>query len=120
MLNILTATLICTGTAPTTPTTNIEVEVRPHKYSTIRYEIAEGSLQGTAYIQSIGHLEGSRKNKFVTFKSGEGPNATRLVVQMHGEHIIGADFTHYVSGMKQSEVDCEIQDDSDDDDHSGH
>lgn len=120
MLNILTATLICTGVAPTQPMTNIEVEIRPNTFSTIRYEIAEGSLQGTAYIQSIGYMMGSAKKNFVTFKSGDGPNSTRLVVQMHGKHIVGADLTHYISGMKQAEVDCEIQEHSGSDDHSEH
>ncbi len=57
MFNLLTATIICTGVAPTTPKTNIEFEVRHNTFSTIRYEIAEGSLAGTAYVQSVGRLE---------------------------------------------------------------
>lgn len=109
MLNILAATLICTGIAPTHPKTNIEVEIRPNRSSTIRYEIAEGSLQGTAYIQSLGEMPGSWRNNVATFKSGDGPNSTLLVVQMRGEHIVGAEFTNFISGMKKSPVDCEIQ-----------
>lgn len=119
MINLLTATLICTGTAPTTPVTNIEVEIRPHKYSTIRYEIAEGSLAGTAYIQSIGYMEPKRKGSTVTFQSGVGPNVTKLVVRTMGDHIHESHFSHYISGMKDSLVDCAVQEDSDDD-HSGH
>lgn len=120
MINLLTATILCTGVAPTTPATNIEVEVKPAavKYSTIRYEIAEGSLAGTAYIQSIGHMVGSKKGSIFTFKTGDGVNDTLLTIQTQGEQIIGARFSHYISSMKDAPVDCSVEEDSGD--HSGH
>lgn len=121
MVNLLTATLICTGMAPTTPATNIEVEIRPGKFSTIRYEIAEGSLAGTAYVQSIGHMIPKKKGSMITFQSGDGPNATKLVVHVMGDHIHESHFSHYISGMKDSLVECMVDDDSGDHgDHSGH
>ena len=108
MVNILTATLICAGTAPSTPATNIEVEIRPGKYSTIRYEIAEGSLIGTAYVQSIGHMIPERRGPQVKFQSGDGPTATILTLEAHGTQITNAKFSHFISDMKESDVDCEM------------
>lgn len=122
MPNLLLATLICTGTATTTtPVTNIEIEVRPHKFSTIRYEFAEGSLAGTAYIQSLGHLERSRKGSTYIFQTGEGDHDTRLVVTVMGNHIHGSQFSHAISGMKNEPVDCVVEEEEDDHgEHGGH
>lgn len=120
MINLLTATIICTGLAPTHPKTNIEVEIRPGKYSTIRYEIAEGSLEGTAYIQSIGHMQPKRRGTTLFFQSGTGPNATKLTVQTVGDHIEESRFSHYISGMRDAPVECSAEDGSSDDDHGGH
>lgn len=118
MINLLTATLICTGMAPTTPMTNIEVEIRPGKFSTIRYEIAEGSLAGTAYVQSIGYMIPNQSGSAITFRSGDGELATKLVVKTMGEHIHESQFSHHISGMKDSPVECTIEDDSGE--HPGH
>ena len=117
MIDLLTATLICTGTALTHPVTNIEVEIRPEKFSTIRYEIAEGSLAGTAYVQSIGYMKPKREGSTVTFRSGDGELSTVLTVQMMGNHIHESRFSHYISGMKDSPLECEIEDDGG---HPGH
>jgi Cu(I)/Ag(I) efflux system periplasmic protein CusF len=48
--------ILCKGVAPTSPKTNVEIEVRLEKFSTIRYEFAEGPYKGTAYINSIGRM----------------------------------------------------------------
>jgi hypothetical protein len=106
MIDLLAATLICTGMAPSTPPTNIEVEIRPGKYSTIRYEIAEGSLAGTAYVQSIGHMIPRKTGSAIIFQSGDGPNATILVVENRNGEIQQSHFTHYISDMKNSPMDC--------------
>lgn len=98
--------------APTTPATNIEVEIRPGKFSTIRYEFAEGSLAGTAYVQSIGYMIPKQSGSIVTFESGDGELATRLIVKTMGEHIHESHFSHYISGLKDSPVDCSIEEDS--------
>ncbi|MBX3019718.1 MAG: hypothetical protein KF767_17650 [Bdellovibrionaceae bacterium] len=112
MIDIMAATLLCTGLAPTVPKTIIELEVKAREYSTIRYEIAEDSLSGTGYIQSVGFLHRSKKGMMVTVKSGDGPNATRLEFMQHGSHLMNARLTHYISGMKDEPVDCEVEDDS--------
>ncbi len=108
MFNLLTATIICTGVAPTTPKTNIEFEVRHNTFSTIRYEIAEGSLAGTAYVQSVGRLERKMVGAQFTSSSGEGPNATKLTFHINDNSISDAQLSHYSSGMKESPVECEI------------
>lgn len=119
MVNLLTATLICVGNAPTQPATEVELEVKPaDRISTIRYEIIEGSLSGTAYIQSVGYLQRSKKGNVYWYKSGESPNATVLKVTAHGEHLMG-ELSHYSSGMSDEPVDCRAEDSSDDD-HGGH
>lgn len=110
MIDLLATTLICTGVAQSTPPTNIEVEIRPGKYSTIRYEIAEGSLAGTAYIQSMGHMIPRKTGSTVIFQSGEGPNATVLIVETKGGKIQQSRFNHYISNMKDSPMDCSTDD----------
>ena len=119
MIQFLTATIICTGMAPTHPKTNIEVEIRPGKFSTIRYEIAEGSLEGTAYIQSIGYMQPKRRGATYHFQSGTGPNATRLLLKVDGDQIRESRFSHYVSGMKGSLVECSAEE-GPSDGHDGH
>ena len=109
-MNLLSATLICTGLAPTSPVTRIEVEMHPGEHSSIRYEIAEGSLEGTAYIQSLGMMTVSRKKNFVIYQSGDDPNSTVLSIRMHRDQIVDSHFTHHISGMKNVAVDCEKQD----------
>ena len=120
MLNLLTATLICVGQAPTQPVTEIELEVKgANRISTIRYEIIEGSLSGTAYIQSVGYLQRSRKRNTYIYRSGDSPNSTVLTVTAHGEHLMG-ELSHYSSGMKDEPVECRTESNSDDGDHDGH
>lgn len=120
MLNLLTATLICVGQAPTHPVTEIELEVkRTDRISTIRYEIVEGSLTGTAYVQSVGYLQRSKKGDTYIYKSGESPNSTVLTVTAHGAHLTG-ELSHYSSGMKDEPVECRTDDDSGGGDHDGH
>lgn len=104
--------------APTTPVTNIEVEIRPGKFSTIRYEFAEGSLAGTAYVQSIGYMIPKQSGSTVAYQSGDGELATRLIVKTMDGHIHESQFSHYISGMKDSPVECTVEDDSGG--HDGH
>lgn len=120
MLNLLTATLICVGQAPTQPATEVELEVKStERVSTIRYEIIEGSLSGTAYIQSVGYLYRSRSGRTYIYKSGDGPNSTVLRVTAHGELLMG-ELSHYISGMKDEPVECRAENNSGDGDHGGH
>lgn len=119
MLNLLTATLICVGQAPTQPVTEVELEVKPtDRVSTIRYEIIEGSLSGTAYIQSVGYLHRSKNRSTYIYKSGNSPNSTVLRLTAHGEHLMG-ELSHYISGMKDEPVECRTED-SGGGDHDGH
>jgi hypothetical protein len=109
MIDFLAVTLICTGMAPTTPRTNVEIEIRPAKFSTIRYEIAEGSLAGTAYIQSIGRMQGWQRSGTVRFLSDSGgPKPARLEMRVSGNKIARAYFYHYSSGMHRAPVECEV------------
>lgn len=111
MLDLMTVVFICTGMASTTPLTEIQLEVRHSEtYSTIRYEIAEGSLQGTAYVQSMGRLSRSLKNSQFTAKSGDGPNSTKLEILLEEGRIAGSHFKHYVSGFDGA-IDCVFQGD---------
>lgn len=118
MINLLTATLICVGTAPTHPVTNVEIKIRPEKFSTIRYEIAEGSLTGTSYVQSIGYMTPKSEGSMTTFRSGDSELETILTVTTMDNHIHESRFSHHITGMKDSIVKCEIQEDSEG--HSGH
>lgn len=103
----LAASIICTGLAPTTPPTNVEFEIRPlPKFSTIRYEIAEGSLAGTAYIQSIGYMTPAPNGDWTVYRSGAGENATTIAIRRKAGAMVEARASHYISGMKDSPVDC--------------
>lgn len=113
-MNLLTLTLICTGIAPTTPPTNVEFTIRPDKFSYVRYEFAEGSLKGTAYKQSIGHMQGVKSGMNYTFQS---PNTT-LTLMAHGDHLMNSEISHYPSGMTKAPVRCAIK--KEDDDHGDH
>jgi|GEM_PF-6949610 len=120
MINLLTATLICVGMDPgSSPAVEIELEVKPsEKISTIRYEIVEGSLTGTAYVQSVGHLYRSKRGNTYTYTSGDGPNATVLVVQSHHGKLT-SELSHYITDMKNDPVECTAEEDSDDGGHGG-
>lgn len=114
MLPLLTATLLCTGVAPTTPMTNVEFEIRPAnvKYSTVRFEITEGSLAGTASIQSIGRMRGIQRGPLFIFSSGSGPLNTKLVVRVANDQIVESRMTHYSSSLKEAAVDCTVLSDN--------
>ena len=103
----LLASIICTGLAPTTPTTNVEFEIRPlPRFSTIRYEFAEGSLAGTAYVQSIGYMTPHAYGDWIVYSSGEGENPTKVEIRMENGAMVEGRATHYISGMSRSLVDC--------------
>lgn len=101
--------IFCTGVAETTPKTKIELEIRSDKFSTIRYEFAEGSLKGTAHVNSMGRLQLQKSGDFSIYSSGSGENATKLVFRESGGQILDASFTHYSSGMKNSPVQCAFE-----------
>lgn len=96
----------CKGVAPTTPVTKIEVEVRSDKFSTIRYEFAEGSYKGTAYVQSIGHMKKAQINttEYTTYNAGN----SKLTFIEKGGKISDARFSHYSSGMENTPVTCSL------------
>jgi Cu(I)/Ag(I) efflux system periplasmic protein CusF len=101
--------ILCTGKADTTPATNIEVEIRKDKFSTIRYEYAEGSYKGTAHINSIGQMKLHRRNGFLIYRAGTGPLDSKLIMKMTGGAIAGSRFTNYSAGMKNAAVDCSVE-----------
>lgn len=104
-----TTKILCTGMAPTTPKTNIEIEIRTDKYSTIRYEVAEGPYKGTAYINSIGRMTPDKDGSQYIYKSGEGKLASILTYNLHGNHIIDSHFSNFSSGMDRTTVQCSFQ-----------
>ena len=101
--------ILCIGKADTTPATNIEVEIREHKFSTIRYEISEGSYKGTAHINSIGQMKLYRRNGFYIYRAGTGPLDSRLVMKVSGGKILSSHFTNFSAGMKNAHVDCSVE-----------
>lgn len=106
---VASAQLLCTGVAETTPRTNIELEIRKNKFSTIRYEFAEGSYQGTAHINSIGRMELDQQNEMYTYLSGTGPLDSKLEVRVVGGAIVESRFTNFSSGMQNASVDCKVE-----------
>jgi len=105
----VTSTILCTGMAPTTPKTNVEIEIRADKFSTIRYEFAEGPYKGTAYINSIGRMTPEKDGSNYVHKSGEGKLASILTYSLHGNHIVDSRFSNFSSGMAQTPVQCSFQ-----------
>ncbi|MDZ4084619.1 MAG: copper-binding protein [Bdellovibrionales bacterium] len=101
--------ILCTGKADTTPATNVEIEIRENKFSTIRYEIAEGSYKGTAHINSIGQMKLRRRNGFQIYRAGTGPLDSRLVMKVTDGKIAVSYFTNYSAGMKDAAVDCSVE-----------
>lgn len=111
MLNLLMASvLICTGQGNTYPKTNIELEVRPAgENSFLRYEFAEGSLQGTAYIQAIGEMKRKKTGRTWTYRTGTNEGSTVLVLTVEGARIHSAQLTHYISNLSEAPVECSFQ-----------
>jgi len=103
------STIFCTGTAPTTPKTKIEIEIRPGKFSTIRYEYTEGPYAGTSYINSIGRMELHQHNGFHIYRAGTGKLDSKLIFKTAGNQISEACFTNYSSGMSNSIVQCAFE-----------
>ncbi len=99
----------CTGVAPTTPKTNVEILVRLGKYSTIRYEFAEGSYKGTAYINSIGLMHLQKEGTQYKYQAGDGKLDSKLVFTKNGDLIEKAQFYHYSSGMNFQSVQCQFE-----------
>ncbi len=101
--------ILCTGQAPTNPRTNVEINVRPETFSTIRYEYAEGPYQGTSYINSIGHMVPQVFGDQYFYRSGEGNMATVLQFGLRGTQFLNPRFTNFSSGMNQTPVQCNFQ-----------
>lgn len=101
--------IFCTGSAPTTPKTNVEIEIRREKFSTIRYEFAEGPYQGTAHINSIGRMSYQTDGVHQVYKSGDGKLSSMLTFRLNGNQIIDSLFSNYSSGMNQTSVQCAFQ-----------
>ncbi len=101
--------VFCTGIANTTPKTNIEVEVRQNKYSTIRYEYAEGPYKGTAYINSIGDMNLKKEGTHYFYQAGNGNLDSKLSFEKVGEQIQNAKFYSFSAGMNFEPVQCVFQ-----------
>jgi Cu(I)/Ag(I) efflux system protein CusF len=103
------STILCTGVAPTTPKTNVEIEVRPGTFSTIQYEFAEGSYKGTTYVNSIGEMLPRQEGSHYVYQSGEAKLATILEYNLSGNLIVDSHFSNFSSGMNQSLVQCKFE-----------
>lgn len=101
--------VLCTGIANTSPRTNIEVEVRQDKYSTIRYEYAEGPYKGTAYINSIGDLSLKKDGTHFLYQAGDGNLDSKLSFEIVGDQIQNAKFYSFSAGMNFEPVHCAFQ-----------
>lgn len=100
------ANILCKGVASTTPKTKVEIEIRPERFSTIRYEFAEGSLKGTAYVNSIGQMKLQRHLDSFSYLAGLGKLDAKLVFKMADNQFIDAHFYHYSAGMDNAPVEC--------------
>lgn len=98
--------IFCTGVAPTTPKTNVEIEIRSNKYSTIRYEYAEGPYKGTSHINSIGNLQLHKKGDLFVYETGDGLLSSALVFKLIDSQITDSLFSNYSSGMERAAVNC--------------
>jgi len=101
--------VLCTGIANTSPKTNIEVEVRQDKYSTIRYEYAEGPYKGTAYINSIGDMALKKEGTHYLYQAGVGNLDSKLSFEKVGTQIQNAKFYSFSAGMNFEPVQCAFQ-----------
>ncbi|MBK9295092.1 MAG: copper-binding protein [Oligoflexia bacterium] len=97
--------ILCKGKAPTIPITNIEIDLRKNKFSTIRYEFISGSLKGTAYVQSIGLMHKINVDGYDTYIS---ENAELILKEKRGL-IRNASFSHYSSGTYNSATVCSFE-----------
>lgn len=104
-----TSNILCTGVANTTPKTNVEIEVRRDKFSTIRYEYAEGPYQGTSHINSIGRMELHKRNGFFISRAGTGIHDSKLIFKVEDGKITDSCFTNFSAGMMQSPVSCSFE-----------
>ncbi len=101
--------VLCTGVANTSPKTNIEIEVRQDKYSTIRYEYAEGPYKGTAYINSIGNMSLKKDGTHFLYQAGDGNLDSKLSFKRVGPQIQNAKFYSFSAGMNFEPVHCTFQ-----------
>ncbi len=101
--------VFCTGIANTTPKTNIEVEVRQAKYSTIRYEYTEGPYKGTAYINSIGDMALTKEGTHYFYQAGDSRLDSKLHFEKVGAQIQDAKFYSFRAGMNFEPVQCEFK-----------
>lgn len=107
--NVTTAQIFCTGVAPTTPPTNVEIEIRPGNFSTIQYEYAEGPYLGTTHINSIGTLDLHKRGDFYFYRDSLGPRNAVLIFKKNGDNITNAFMTHKSSGMQNTPVQCSFE-----------
>lgn len=103
------SSILCTGLAKTTPKTNIEVEIRQNKYSTVRYEIVEGAYKGTAYINSIGRMILKKEGHQYYYYAGEGKLDSKLSFEKNGTDIQNAKLYHVNSGYDFEPISCVYQ-----------
>lgn len=106
---VMTSKIFCTGIAETTPKTNVEIEIRPDKFSTIRYEFAEGPYKGTSYVNSIGRLHIHKQGDLWVYHTGPGRLASTLVFKVSQNQIKDSCFSNYNSGMERSAVQCSFE-----------
>lgn len=101
--------LFCTGVGNTTPKTNVEIEIRKEKFSTIRYEYAEGSLKGTAYINSIGRMILTQEGDLYRYQAGDGKLDSKLILNMKDNQIQSARFYNFSASMNFDPVQCRFE-----------
>lgn len=72
----------CKGAYGKGPRINIELEIRKKKYSTIRYEYADGPYRGTSYVNSIGEMLLRKQGDKYFFSSGNSEVSTKLMFEV--------------------------------------
>lgn len=101
--------ILCTGVANTSPKINVEIEIRHNKYSTIRYEYAEGSYKGTTYINSIGDMTLTKNGHHFLYQAGREKLDSKLSFEQIGNQIQNAKFYNFSAGMNFEQVQCAFQ-----------
>lgn len=101
-----TSKILCTGVAETTPKTDVEIEIRSDKFSTIRYEFSEGPWKGSAHVNSIGRMELHKRSGFYIYRAGAGKLESKLVFEVADGQIIDPCFTNFSAGMDKTVVRC--------------
>ncbi len=100
------ASVQCSGIAETAPNTKIEIDIFHNTFSTIRYEITEGSLKGSSHINSLGRMKLTQNGSSYIYHSEEGASLSTLSFEVIGSQIKNEQFYKYNSKINFNFFHC--------------